>query len=215
MAIGAQQAVVLVHGLWMGRWSFASIDKYLSNQGYKVYRFGYATTRRPFDFNVLKLQAFVNSRPEKVVHLVVHSMGGLLSMTSLPKITKTGKLVMLGSPINGSAAAKSLNRMKWSAKLLNHAAEILENGIVDPQAFRHSMMIAGVSNNIAIGCIVTKLAKPHDGTVALIETQAEWVNHNYQFTTNHFKMLFHKGIQKTIGDFLSTDDNNQYTKTQL
>lgn len=205
MTLAAQQAVVLVHGLWMGRWCFSSIDRHLTNEGYKVYRFGYATTSKPFDFNMLKLQAFVNSRPEKVVHLVVHSMGGILSMRSLPKISKPGKLVMLGSPINGSRAAKSMNHMKWSSRLLNHASEALENGVVNPKVFRESLMIAGVSNHIAIGCIVTKLPKPHDGTVALIETQADWINHHQSVKTNHFRMLYHKGIQNSISTFLADD----------
>ena len=67
------KAVVLVHGLWMHRWSLYPIAKYLKDRGYNTYRFGYKTTTQPFDFNMQKLQAFVNSLEEETVHLVVHS----------------------------------------------------------------------------------------------------------------------------------------------
>ncbi len=199
----ANQAVVLVHGLWMSRWSFASIAKHLKNEGFRVYRFGYKTTRKPFDFNMQKLQAFVNSRTQETVHLVVHSMGGILSMRTLPNIKKTGKLVMLGSPVNGSQAAKAMSQKTWGAWLLNHAAEPLSNGVIEPTVLRNSCMIAGVSNGLGISKLVTKLPEPNDGTVALVETQAEWIDIHMTEKTNHFRMLFHKSIKNKISDFLN------------
>ena len=197
------QAVVLVHGLWMGRWSFASIAKSLRKEGYKVYRFGYKTTTRPFDFNIQKLTAFVNSRKENTVHLVVHSLGGILAMRSLPMIRKEGKLIMLGSPVNGATVARAMGKKRWTAWMLKHATEPLENGVVNPTTFRESMMIAGTSNSAGIARLVTKLPEPNDGTVALIDTQADWININTTEKTNHFRMLFHPQISKTIIGFLT------------
>ncbi len=201
----AQQAVVLVHGLWMSRWTFGFIAKHLQKQGYKVYRFGYRTTSKPFAFNMQKLQAFVNSRQEKSVHLVVHSMGGILSMRTLPTLRKAGKLIMLGSPVNGSQAAKAMGKSKWFSWMLKHATEPLENGVVDPQVFRESYMIAGTSNSIGISRLVTKLPKPNDGTVALHETQADWIDTHTCENTNHFRLLFHKNVNQTISQFLTNE----------
>lgn len=203
----ASQAIVLVHGLWMSRWSFASIARHLTKEGYQVYRFGYKTTTKPFEFNMQKLQAFVNSRKEQTVHLVVHSMGGILSMRTMPNIKKDGKLIMLGSPINGSQASKAMGQKKWTAWMLKHATEPLTTGVVEPKVLRHSMMIAGTSNSIGIARIVTKLPEPNDGTVALHETQADWINHHATENTNHFRMLFHKNIKQTISKFLANKDN--------
>ncbi len=205
----AEQAVVLVHGLWMSRWSFAFIAKYLRNHGYQVYRFGYKTTTRPFDFNIEKLTAFVNSRKESTVHLVVHSMGGILSMRSLPMIRKTGKLIMLGSPINGSRAARAMSEKKWSSWMLKYATEPLTNGVVNPQVFRESYMIAGTSNSIGIARLVTKLPEPNDGTVALDETQADWIDIHTTENTNHFRMLFHPKVKKRIAGFLTQTFTNE------
>ncbi len=202
----AEQAVVLVHGLWMSRWSFHFIAKHLKAKGYRVYRFGYKTTTRPFDFNMQKLTAFVNSRTETTVHLVVHSMGGILSMRSLPMIRKTGKLIMLGSPINGSRAAKAMSEKKWTSWMLKYATEPLTNGVINPQVFRESYMVAGTSNSIGIARLVTTLPQPNDGTVALDETQAEWINIHTTENTNHFRMLFHRNVQKTIIQFLKDSE---------
>ena len=197
------QAIVLVHGLWMNRWTLSPIANYLKSKGYHTYRFGYKTTRKPFDFNRAKLQAFVNSRKQDTVHLVVHSMGGILSMRTLPKIRKPGKLIMLGSPVNGSQSAKAMGQKWWTSWMLKHAQEPLENGVVDPQVLRNSMMIAGISGFIGISRMVTKLPKPNDGTVAVIETQADWINTHRTENTNHFRMLFHKKIKQSIHKFLT------------
>lgn len=203
-----EHAVVLVHGLWMSRWSFFSIAKALKNQGYKVYRFGYKTTRKPFEFNKQKLQAFINSRAEQTVHLVVHSMGGILSMRTLPTIRKAGKLVMLGTPVNGSQAAKAMSKKNWGAWLLNHAVEPLSNGVIETEVLRESCMIAGTSNSIGISKLVTKLPEPNDGTVALSETQAQWINQHTTEKTNHFRLLFHKNVKIKISHFLSNNHSN-------
>jgi triacylglycerol esterase/lipase EstA (alpha/beta hydrolase family) len=198
----SDQAIVLVHGLWMSRWSFALIANYLKKEGYKVYRFGYKSSTKPFEFNCQKLRAFVNSRREQTVHLVVHSMGGILSMRTLPQIKKQGKLIMLGSPVNGSQAARAMTQKKWTSWMLKHATEPLTNGVVNPKVMRSSLMISGTSNGIGIAKLITNLPKPNDGTVALIETQAQWINEQINVKTNHFRMLFHKKIKQLISKFL-------------
>ena len=210
MILPPQQAVVLVHGLWMGKWSVASIARHLTSQGYKVYRFGYKTTTKPFEFNMQKLQAYVNSRPEGTVHLIVHSLGGILAMRTLPNISKDGKLIMLGSPINGATVARAMGRKKWTAWMLKNAQEPLENGVQQPTAFRQSYMLAGTSNTIGIARLVVKLPKPNDGTVAVTETMADWINHHATEKTNHFGMLFNKNIKHKISDFLA--ENTPTTK---
>ncbi len=130
------EAVVLVHGLWMWRWTWFFYRKYLQAKGYNVYVFGYSSTGQPVERSVMQLTALVNSRSEHTVHLVVHSMGGILSMMALPKIIKAGKLMMLGSPINGSQVAKKIKKRGWHKLLLRHATEPLIEGVQNPTTFR-------------------------------------------------------------------------------
>jgi hypothetical protein len=124
-------------------------------------------------------------------------------MRTLPNIKKDGKLIMLGTPVNGSQASKAMGQKKWTSWMLKHATEPLVNGVVEPRVFRNSLMIAGSSNSIGISRLVTKLPKPNDGTVALHETQADWINLHVTENTNHFRMLFHKQVKQKISAFLT------------
>lgn len=198
-----QEAVVLVHGLWMKKWTWASYRRFLSKQGYKVYSFGYKTTKQPFELSTMQLTAFVNSRTESTVHLVVHSMGGILTMRALPKINKPGKLLMLGSPVNGSKVAKKLEKMGWHKGLLKHATEPLTVGITNPESDRPVMMIAGTSP-YGMGRFIERHMGVSDGTVAVDETEADWINYHQTIHSNHFGLLRNKQAKQMTLDFLQS-----------
>ncbi len=193
-----QEAVVLVHGLWMKRWTWNAYRRFLTAQGYKVYLFGYKTTQQAFELTLMQLTAFVNSRPEATVHLVVHSMGGILTMRALPKIKKSGKLLMLGSPVNGSRVAQKLQQMGWHTGLLKHATEPLTVGVSMPQVLRPSMMIAGTSP-YGLGRFIERRLGPSDGTVGVAETEADWIDQHEKIHSSHFGLLRDKtAMQKTL-----------------
>lgn len=199
-----QQAVVLVHGLWMKRWTWSTYRHFLESHGFKVYLFGYKTTQQAFELTLMQLTAFVNSRPEQTVHLVVHSMGGILTMRALPKITKAGKLLMLGSPVNGSRVAQKLHKMGWDTGILKHASEPLTVGVSMPATFRPSMMIAGTSP-YGLGRLIERRLGASDGTVGVDETEAEWIDHHEKIHSSHMGLLRnHIAMQKTLA-FLNDD----------
>ena len=192
------EAVVLVHGLWMKRWTWNGYRRFLTEHGFKVYVFGYKTTQQSFELTLMQLTAFVNSRPEQTVHLVVHSMGGILTMRALPKIKKPGKLLMLGSPVNGSRVAQKLQKMGWHTGLLKHAAEPLTAGILNPQVLRPSMMIAGTSPH-GLGRLIVRDLGASDGTVGVDETEANWIDKHEKVHSSHFGLLRNKpAMQKTL-----------------
>lgn len=201
MTDSSQPAVVLVHGLFMKPWAFRTYQRFLQDHGFRVYLFGYHTTARPFESSVMKLVALVNSRTENTVHLVAHSMGGLLSMRALPEIHKAGKLVMLGSPVKGSKVAKKLQQIGWHKGLLNHATEPLTVGLGDAVNQRETLMIAGTSP-YGLGRFIEPRLGPSDGTVALHETEADWIDHHQTIHSNHIGLLRNKQALQTTLDFL-------------
>ncbi len=198
------EAVVLVHGLYMKPWTWVSYRRFLTRQGYQVFTFGYKTTRQPFALTMMKLVAFVNSRHQQTVHLVGHSMGGILSMRALPKINKSGKLVMLGSPVKGSKVAKKLHQKGWHKGLLNHASEPLTVGLVDAVKERDTLMIAGTSP-YGLGRFIEPKLGPSDGTVAVRETQADWIDDHQSIHSSHFGLLRNKQAQLMTLEFLKQD----------
>ena len=173
----------------------------MEEQGYQVYTFGYSTSSRPFEHNVNQLVAYVNSRPEEDVHIIAHSMGSLLSITALPRIRKLGRLVMLGSPVNGSSVAALIKRLKWDKFLTRHASDILTKGLQNPQLDRACMMITGDSP-MGLGRFITRLEKPNDGTVSVKETQADWIDQHQVIHTSHMGILKNRQAQQLALNFL-------------
>lgn len=200
----ATEAVVLVHGLWMKSWTWMSYRKFLTKHGFKAYVFGYKTTRQPFELTVMQLIAFVNSRPEQTVHLVAHSMGGILSMRALPRITKPGKLLMLGTPVNGSKVARKLKQKGWHNRLLRFAADPLTNGVLSSVTSRQTMMIAGTSP-YGLGRFIEPKLGPSDGTVGVSETQADWIDTHHQVHSSHFGLLRNRQAQTLTVSFLKAE----------
>lgn len=197
----SSEAVVLVHGLWMKPWTWIGYRKFLEYHGYKVYLFGYKTTGQTFDFNINRLAAYVNTRPENTIHLVVHSMGGILATEALPKINKPGKLLLIGSPINGSKVAQKLTELGWDKALLKHAAKPLSKGIRLPLKTRQTMMIAGDSP-YGLGRFFANWDSRHDGTVALSETKADWLDQHQVVHTSHMGLLNNREAKNITLKFL-------------
>jgi pimeloyl-ACP methyl ester carboxylesterase len=201
MSEPAKQAVILVHGLYMKPWTWMSYRRFLSRQGYQVYLFGYKTTSQSFDLTLMQLTAFVNSRPEKTVHLVAHSMGGILSVRALAKIRKAGKLVMLGTPLNGSKVARKLLQRGWHKGLLKYATEPLTTGAVEAVKHRETLMIAGTSP-FGLGRFIEPRLGPSDGTVAVAETKMEWLDQHCEINCSHFGLLRNKQAKELTLAFL-------------
>jgi len=197
-----QAAIVMVHGLWMKRWTWSAYRRFFNSQGFRVYLFGYKTTKQPFERSAMKLAAFVNSRPESTVHLLVHSMGGLLAMQAMPNIIKTGKLLMLGSPVRGSQVARKLHRLGWHRRLLKHATSPLTTGVSQSQFKRPSLMIAGTSP-VGLGRVIERQLGHGDGTVSVEETRAEWIDEHREVHTSHFGLLMNRQAMQLALDFLS------------
>ncbi len=197
-----QQAVVLVHGLYMKPWTWMSYRRFFRRHGYKVYLFGYKTTRQSFALTLMQLTAFVNSRNEQTVHLVAHSMGGILSMRALPKIRKAGKLVLLGTPLKGSKVALKLQQKGWHKGLLKHATEPLTCGVIEAVKLRDTLMIAGTSP-YGLGRFIEPRLGPSDGTVGVTETEADWLDQHLKIHSVHFGLLHNKQAQNLSLKFLT------------
>ncbi len=202
-----RQAVILIHGLWMKPWTWFSFHQYLRDKGYHVYRFGYKTSRQSFDLSQHQLEAFVNSRPEPTVHMVGHSMGGLLALKASQNIRKTGRLVMLASPINGSKVAKHISQTPFLKKLLKFAETPLIEGIKITQTDRPTMMIMG-NWPIGLGRIFYRFKEPSDGTVAVASTQADWLDKHQVINSNHLGILKNKQAKLLTWQFIKESDHD-------
>src|SRR5574338_1276022 len=113
------ERVILVHGLWMPALVLLPLQRRLAARAFRVERFGYPSWRRGLDANLADLGHQVVSAGERV-HLVGHSLGGLLILSLLARRegARVGRVVLMGSPCMGSHCAATLLARPWLAPLV-------------------------------------------------------------------------------------------------
>ncbi len=141
------------------------------------------------------------------MHFVGHSLGGLVVLQLLARQppARAGRVVLLGSPIRGSAAAARLARHPLARRLLGRAPEAgLVAGIGDERDWdREIGMIAGRAP-VGLGGPLGGLPRPHDGTVAVEETRAPWLTDHLTLPVSHFSMLFSRRVVAAVCRFLAS-----------
>lgn len=164
-------AVVLVHGLWIGPHSMRLLARRLRAAGFRVHPFAYRSTRTPPAQAAAALAEYVAGLDAPVVHFVAHSLGGVVLAHLLAdrRPARTGRAVLLGSPVRGASAAHAMER-RGLAWMLGAAREQGLDG--DTPAWPRDVPAAAIAGTLACspGRAVGRLPYPNDGTVALRET---------------------------------------------
>lgn len=204
-----REAVVLVHGLWMTGLELTPLGRHLSREGFECHRFRYPSLMDTPEANALRLDRFLHELDADVVHLVAHSLGGLVVMHLFERapLQRPGRVVMLGTPVNGSRTAACLARTPLTRWLLGRSMRRgLLGGAPRWKGVRELGMVAG-NRGVGIGTLFCRsLDRPNDGTVALSETRAPEINAHLSVPRGHFAMLWSRPVARTVAAFLKTGD---------
>ena len=116
-----------------------------------------------------------------------------------------GRVVLVGSPVRGSNAAKRLRGSRWGQWLLGASAH---HGLDEDHAeCWHSQRELGViagTKSIGMGRVMAELPEPNDGTVALRETVLESAQDCIDFPLTHVTLMFSKRVADAIITFLQS-----------
>ena len=83
--VHASARVVLVHGLWLNGLAMLPLSWRLSRCGFEAVRFSYATVGESLEHNADTLARFCREQGTEPLHLVGHSLGGLLILAALDR----------------------------------------------------------------------------------------------------------------------------------
>jgi pimeloyl-ACP methyl ester carboxylesterase len=195
-------SVILVHGLWMTGVELRCLGGRLERCGFNVRYFRYKSWRGSLERAAAELRRFAEQQSDCTVHLLGHSLGGLViaAMLESGDPGNPGKVVLLGSPQQGSVLAASLARCRVGRFLLGPfaCAAIVRNRPLFPVG-RELLVIAGT---FSFGFArFFGVAVPNDGTVAVVETQVPGAPVQ-QVRASHMGMLFSRATLVGIVNFL-------------
>ncbi|MCU0761304.1 MAG: alpha/beta hydrolase [Steroidobacteraceae bacterium] len=198
--------LVFVHGLWMSgvesRWLRRRLE---SGFGFETETFGYRTVSEPLEQVLEGLRQVVCRTPGRTVHLVGHSLGGLVCYRLFERYRDLppGRAVFLGSPLCGSLAARGLERFGLARRLMGGVAmaELLGECERRWTADRELGLIAG-TRGVGLGRFFAGFAEPNDGTVAVRETRLEGATDHLLLPVSHMGMLLSARVADECGRFL-------------
>jgi pimeloyl-ACP methyl ester carboxylesterase len=200
------ETVILIHGLWMHGLVLLPHQRWLRAEGYAVYRFSYPSWRGGLTDNVRLLSSFVNETPGAVIHLVAHSLGGLvaLKMLSQESDARIRRIVLLGTPYEGCHCGITLAATPLLAGLVGRT---FNDWFSLPRPALKSPVEIGViagTRPIGFGRLIPGLARPNDGLVAVNETRIAAASDSIELNVSHSGMLMSRACAGEIANFLRT-----------
>jgi pimeloyl-ACP methyl ester carboxylesterase len=199
-------SIVLVHGLWLSGWTLVPLARRLGAAGFHARTWSYPTLRGTLEHNAATLAAFLRRQAAPVTGLAGHSLGGIVALRALELAPDLAvqRLLLLGSPLRGSAAAAALARLPGGRALLGHSLpEGLERGPRRPARPLVIGMIAG-SLGMGAGRLLARFNGASDGAVAVEETRWEGLDAHLVLPVSHAGLLTSARVARSAAQFLRT-----------
>jgi pimeloyl-ACP methyl ester carboxylesterase len=195
--------IVLVHGLWNRGWSMAALAKRLRAKGHHVRVFSYPTRNDCLDGHANELHAFIGEKKPAELHLVGHSMGGLVILNMLSRFDDLppGRVVLMGTPVKGSGVVKRLEKLPGQKLLFGKARDNLLQGFEHTPSAHETGMIRG-TRALGLGRIAGKQTEVNDGSVTLSETQLAGLKDSVELSVSHSEMLISAKVVEQVAQFL-------------
>ena len=204
--IDQAETVILIHGLWMNGLVLLPHQHWMRAEGFAVRRFSYPSWRGGLSDNVRFLSSFINETPGAVLHIVAHSLGGLvvLKMLSQEHDVRIRRVILLGTPFVGCHSGISLAAQPVLKALVGRT---LKDWFSLPRPAMNPAVEIGVlagTRPIGFGRLIPGLAHPNDGLIAVDETHIAAARDSITLNVSHSGMLVSRACAGQVANFLRT-----------
>ena len=195
--------VIVLHGIWMRGIAMLPLARRLRLAGFTVDTLDYPSVVGSWEDSSKRLANHWREYSGRNVHVVGHSLGGMLALhvaanhLDLPP----GRIVCLGSPLRGSAAAGRMRTLPGGHWLMGESSDILHVGLPPWRGQRPVGVIAG-SSPIGLGSVLGVLKAPHDGTVSVEETRLQGIAAHRVVPFTHSGLAFSSDVAEMTAGFL-------------
>lgn len=177
----------------------------LAHCGFDAHSFSYPSVRYSLLQNAERLQHYVSELGNPVVHMVGHSLGGVLirALFHQHPDQPAGRIVTLGSPHRGSYAAAILARTTVGRKIIGRSIQQLVAGM--PEHWENPRRDVGIiagDLSIGMGRLFPRLPRPNDGVVALAETRLPGATDYLTVRVSHSAMVVSSQVAHQVCQFL-------------
>ncbi len=201
----------MIHGLWLNGLEFFLLRHRLQGAGYAPAVFRYPSTQAALGEVTATLAGRLRALGGPV-HVVAHSLGGLIALETFatePDLPP-GRVVLLGTPVQGSRAAKAIAGWSFGPQILGPLAVEALTHPLDRRwnGLREIGVIAG-SRSAGLGRLIASLPEPNDGTVCVDETRLPGAAAHCVLDVSHTGMLISAAVAASAVEFLETGSFGQ------
>jgi pimeloyl-ACP methyl ester carboxylesterase len=143
--------------------------------------------------------------PGGMLHFVGHSLGGIIILRYFERHapSRPGRVVLLGTPAQGSVLARRLGQSHFGQALMG---PVVVQELLRPEqrhwSFSQELGIIAGTHSLSVGRVMLRLPEPNDGTVAVSETRLPGAAQRLCLRVTHTGMLFSRQVAHHTGHFL-------------
>ncbi|MGH8282561.1 MAG: esterase/lipase family protein [Gammaproteobacteria bacterium] len=203
-----KETVVLVHGLYMTGLELGLLRLRVSQAGFETHQFHYHTVLEPVRANSQRLADYIAGLSAATLHLVGHSLGGLviLRMFEMGAKIPPGRVVLLGSPVKGSRAARNLVARNLGWILGQSGPDGLAEEYEPHWKGERELGVLAGTGGFGMNPLRPDLPEPHDGLVAVGETRLVGTADTIEVNATHTSLLFNSEVAEQVVAFLKNGE---------
>lgn len=193
---------MLLPGLWTPAWAMSLLSRRLRQSGFTPRIFDYQAVRRDLRQNAAALEAYLARHVAgAAAHLVGFSTGGLVVRAYAHDfgMSRMGRVVMMGTPNNGSRAARRFGSSRVGRLLLGRSIGMLLAGT--PAAWPWPDVELGLIAG-AVRWPPRQAFSPHDGLVAVDEVWLAGACDRIILPVSHNRFLVSREVARRVVQFL-------------